>query len=320
MLNDPSIPYDRITYRDGQLLTARDLNDEQQRHLRLRAAHNRYLHATWGIALGFSVQLLASNDAVAVTAGYAIDEAGGDLVLSRSVAVPLPTVQGPEMFVLTIAAGEVVSSCGPRQSADICQNEVDSARPNFQWRRPLEARFGMEVPLAAVTVAGGLAQGGLNLRVRRYARPDVRPHMGFDTTDAGSTGWAVWGLDTKTTIGVDVMVDTTTAGFHQVPQYFAVLRGDFSNRAGEPELFDLPVWATGNQAGFSPGNLGFIAATYVDHFVYRVPCVGPPFKRTVMPAEAEDRGWQLTWLGLESATGAEPALDFLKLIPLFISF
>ena len=56
MAHDLDIPFDRITYRDGQLLTALDLSDEQRRHDRLRRLHVRYLHDTWGIALGLEVR------------------------------------------------------------------------------------------------------------------------------------------------------------------------------------------------------------------------------------------------------------------------
>jgi len=48
-------PFDRVTYREGQLLASRDLHDDFDTAERLRRMHTRFLHYTWGIALGFSV-------------------------------------------------------------------------------------------------------------------------------------------------------------------------------------------------------------------------------------------------------------------------
>ena len=49
------IPFDRVTWRDGQLLTANDMQSDQTRDSRLWQLHTRYLHDTWGIAIGFAV-------------------------------------------------------------------------------------------------------------------------------------------------------------------------------------------------------------------------------------------------------------------------
>jgi hypothetical protein len=312
MLNDTDIPFDRITYRDGQLLTARDLNDEQRREAQLRAAHNQYLHNTWGVGLGLEVQPATGNRAIRVGAGYAIDAEGHNIVLPKSLAIPLPDVSGPELFVLTVTSGQTLAALDGRRG--LCHDSLNGGRLSFRWEQPLEARFGLQVPLVAVTVAQGAIQGALNLRVRRYARPDVRPHVNLETTDAGQTGWQVWGAGQSATLGLEVVVDTTESGFHQGPQYFAVLQGDFSNRPNEPALFADPGWPAGSPPGFSPETLGFITDAKADRFTYRVVCVGqPPFSRSVTPAEAESRGWKITWLGLEAVAAGEPMLDVIKI-------
>lgn len=321
MSNDLSIPFDRIAHRDGQKLTARDLNDEQRRESRLRAAHNRYLHATWGITLGFKVKAMAGNQAVIVGAGYAIDAEGSDLVLSKSLAIPVPDVNGTEMFVLTAAAAREEAKCDAgRQDKDICQDEIIGERPSFQWRRPLGARFGLEVPLVAVTVAQGTIQGELNLRVRRYARRDVRPHVNMEKTEAGGTGWQTWAEGPFSNLGLEVTVDTSEAGFNKEPQYFAVLHGDFSNHANKPPLFANWNLPQETKPAFLPGAFGFITAASATSFTYRIICIGqPPFIGTITPAEAESRGWHITWLGIESGAGSEPSLDLIKIFPLFAS-
>ena len=93
---------DRVTYREGQRLTSRDLQDDRDGRARLRRLHVRHLHETWGIATGFDVQG-AGSSAVAVGPGYALDHFARDLVLSASVVVPVPAVAGPELFVLVAA-------------------------------------------------------------------------------------------------------------------------------------------------------------------------------------------------------------------------
>ena len=54
---DIAAPFDRITWRDGQTLTAADLAAEQSEADRLRRLHIRYLHGVWGVAEGLQVAL-----------------------------------------------------------------------------------------------------------------------------------------------------------------------------------------------------------------------------------------------------------------------
>ncbi len=317
MSNDLSARFDRITYRDGQLLTARDLNDEQLRHSRLRAAHNLQLHDTWGIALGFRAQIMDDSRGVIVGSGYAIDEAGRDILLAGSVSVPVPDVNGPEMFVLTASYRKDQAFGRRREMIESCPDKFDrnQERPDFQWHRPLDARFGLQVPLVAVTVAQGTIQGGLNLSVRRNARPNVRPHVNYDITEAGQTGWQAWTTEEGAHLGLEVAVDTSEAGFHRKPQYFATLEGDLSNREGEAPLFQGAGWPAEIQPTLSPEVFGFIADVSADGFTYRIVCAGqPPFGRIVTAKEAEDRRWHLTWFGVEPVTGGEPVFDLTKII------
>src|SRR5712691_6747461 len=102
MISDLDIPFDRITYRDGQLLTALDLSDEQRRYDRLRRLHVRYLHDTWGIALGFEVHQAADNRAVVVGPGYAVDGTGRDISLAESIHITVPPILDLTPVVLTM--------------------------------------------------------------------------------------------------------------------------------------------------------------------------------------------------------------------------
>jgi hypothetical protein len=57
MSNDLRDTTGRIFWRDGQILASRDLRGGMDSEERQRRLHNRYLHATWGIAIGFRVDL-----------------------------------------------------------------------------------------------------------------------------------------------------------------------------------------------------------------------------------------------------------------------
>ena len=86
---DLQIPFDRVTYRDGQLLASRDLQDDVRADQRLRSLHTRYLHDTWGIALGFTVTASVGSSSVHVGPGYAIDASAQELLLAEDIDGPV---------------------------------------------------------------------------------------------------------------------------------------------------------------------------------------------------------------------------------------
>ena len=100
MSEDLAIPLDRVAWRDGQLLASRDLGDDVRRDARLRGLHTRYLHDTWGIALGFEIKTGAGQTSVIVGPGYAVDAYGRDILSPESVEVPAPDLEGPANLVL----------------------------------------------------------------------------------------------------------------------------------------------------------------------------------------------------------------------------
>jgi hypothetical protein len=316
MASDLDIPFDRITYRDGQLLTALDLRDEQRRHDRLRRLHVRYLHDTWGIALGFEVRKAEGNRAVVVGPGYAVDGKGRDILLAESIHIAVPSILNSTLVVLSmryqedaafhdrpeLAALGLSGGLGPRHE-----------RPLFAWRLPDDVRFGPEVPLLQVVVEAGVIQGELDGRVRRYTQSLVRPYIGWGETDPGRTGWVQ--RDDDRVLEVDV--DTSEVGFTRVPYYFATLQGDFSNRSGEAPLFQPDKWPTGTHPTFSLETFNFIADTDREHFRYRVFIFRPElFRRAIAASEAESRQWTIAWVGLEPVSGCEPDVDFTRLFTL----
>jgi hypothetical protein len=78
----------RVRYLDGRLLTAADLRDEQEYHLRRRRLLNRALHG-FGIVTGLDVRVPseATPPAVVVTPGFALDAWGREVVLAAPQTV-----------------------------------------------------------------------------------------------------------------------------------------------------------------------------------------------------------------------------------------
>jgi hypothetical protein len=313
------VPFDRITYREGQLLAARDLGEDRQDEARRRWLHVRHLHETWGIALGLTVHADQSGGAVVLGPGYAVDETGRDLVLANGLHLPVPQSAGAMRFVLTLRYLEDEAFRPTPGLSAVCPSGglgVRRERPVVAWRAPDNVRFGPEVPLVQVTASGGTIQGGLDFRVRRHARPFVRPHLRWGVTDRGRTGWRAWQVGEQT-LGLEVEVDTADAGFLRTPHYFAALAGDVGPTVGGTPATTPAAWPAELGVAFGLGGPGFLTKAESARFVYRIPTVGElPFSQEITPVEAESRDWTVAWLGAEPAGGCEPELDLSKIFSL----
>jgi len=313
---EPTFPTDRITYRDGQRLWARDLRDDTRRDEHMRWLHARYLHHTWGVALGYDIKLASSNTAVVLGPGYAVDRRGRDLLLAKGLLVPAPGAAGSALYVLTIRHRNdpgITRSCGCGCACGCSgkRNPIEE-RPVISWKLPRDFRPGDEVPLASTSVAGGVIQNGLDFRVRRHARRLVRPHIGWGSTDPGQTGWKRSNEKSHQPLA-QAVVDTSDAGFTKTPFYFAQLMGDFSGildlvSAAEP-------WPNTSPVQLPVSSCSFIAQATAKNFTFEVFIergfpVGEPFS----PDQLETRQWTVNWMGLEPVTGCVPNL---ALTPIF---
>jgi hypothetical protein len=289
---------DRITYREGQRLTASDLQDDRNGRARLRRLHVRHLHETWGIAIGFDVQA-ASDEAVAVGPGYALDIAARDLALSTSLAVPVPAVAGPELFVLvatympdcafpTTAAGAAVCLDAPVHPR--------RERPALALRTIAELEIGPMVPLCHVVVQNQKIAGTVQTRIRRYARRMVRPYVAGGVTDADSNLWTrFW--HNNLWYGMSQRVDTSEAGFTATPQYVAQL----------VPVQPSPVNRTTTEVEQAlAGAHGHIRETARDSFV---------FEAVVIERFIPDllRSWAIRWVGVQPMAGCPPVLNLKNL-------
>jgi hypothetical protein len=280
---------ERMVYRDGQRLTARDLRDLRGRDAALRALHVRGLHDTWGIALGLGVTLPTARRSVIVAPGHALDAEGRDLVLAETLELAVPDRAQSGLLVL-VARYDTDEAYRDRASAPLlCLGglNIGLERPAFAWVRAEDLRAGSDVPLVAAVVSAGAIQGGLNYRVRRHARALARPHVGRGATEPGRTGWRQWNQRPNYRVGLQAAVDTSAAGFTRAPYYFATLRGP---------------------ADTTFGDVGFIANATHETFTFYVAGVRPPFGLAPDAAAAEQAGWTISWLGIEPVRGCEPTI------------
>lgn len=303
------IPFDRITYREGQRLTALDLREDGGRDARLRRLHVHHLHDTWGIALGFEVRL-SDATAVAVGPGYALDGEARELLLATAVHLPVPAGgDEPQPFVLVMRFQEDAEYAGRGELAGLCLNEAmdpRGERPEFRWVRQEEVEFGPMVPLAQAVVQGGVVQGELDPRVRRYARRHVRPHVVVDATQPGATGWQNGPFPL-----IQVEVRTERAGFTQPPLYFATLRRDptFGTDDSLPGVSAVP----GRDTATFLGPWSYVAEARADGFRF---CLIMPDQGFKLLDSLEQRGWYVEWIGVQPASSLEPGWSIRRLFSL----
>jgi len=239
----------------------------------------------------------AVNDStVRVGPGYAIDEAGRELVLAETLEVAVPESSGGAMFVLVMTY-QADAQFLPRPDVDtVCLGSglnPRSERPILTWRAPDDVRFGPDVPLAAALVNKGALIAAPGLQVRRYAARHIRPHIGFATVEP---------VFESATGGVTTTIDTSEAGFTATPCYFAKLDVALTSNLG---VFLAAATA-----------FAFISGAEPTRFAYNIPLrlnVGLERFASLRQAREAPPKLSLSWLGLEPVSGCEPHVN-----PLFI--
>ncbi len=282
-LQDP----DRITWRDGQLLTSRDLRDDQHNGDVLRELHIRYLHKTWGVVEGLDV--LAAGPALTVTPGYALDRQGHELLLPVATFVHAPTqMSAATTMYLTISnASGTKAGCTTIDLATLCPG-VRYADPieagSLSWKTVKEVSPGHDVLLARVLVSNGAFASPPDTSIQRRAASLASTRTWSDATQAGQTGWTTPAqFTTEHSLSpfafIQTTVDTSAAGFISRPAYFARVTG-------------APATSS-----------GFITASAADSFTFalRITTKDNP-KYTA--ASAESAGVAIEWLAVELMKGS----------------
>jgi hypothetical protein len=197
MTRQRPLDLERIGHVPGEMLRHRDLRDQLTYDVELLLWHQRAVHEP-GVVEGLAVGWQPGDASVSVEPGLAYDGRGRPLhVLSRR-AVALPADGDPSALLLRFAEG--------------------AREAELVWRplRSLEPCDG--IPLAL------LDQGVVTPRTTG-TRSLARPRVGAGETQAEATAWGLWIVDVLggQAIGLETRVDTSPAGFTDVPCYFAWL-------------------------------------------------------------------------------------------------
>lgn len=249
---------ERFYYWQGQRLRSGDFNriaeDNQQR----RWWHNRALHNAFGVYRGYQVAQDFALDHVTVYPGVAYDRYGRELILftPRTIPVPqLPDSSKGANFNLILRLADTGCSCQPAPSTAVCLASKPDVTSNITlfWQ---DVKAGVSddcVVLALLVIKGKLRV--LPTFFQRRAIPNARPLLASGTTIPGATPWHPWSLPTvyldvapdSDAIGIEVNVDTSSAGFTSVPCYFAWLHGPLWNPVTH-EFFPAYFQSTANES------------------------------------------------------------------------
>ena len=232
---------ERLRFFDGQRLFAADLQGIEAFNREMRWLHNSSLHQA-GIGNGFAVRGAKGDREVVIGPGYAIDALGREIVLTRDWIEPVPPVAGRDgvaiRFDLTVAypadadldpTESREGICLPRGTIRLreqpvfCWVEVDQTGQPRDTQLRTDITRGMRIVLARVAVLHCRLDAAPTLAQRRNARPPQHPHIGCGTTRAR---WAHLDLGVKdTAVVLRTTVDTSSAGFVNVPCCFARIAG-----------------------------------------------------------------------------------------------
>lgn len=281
---DIAVPLERITWRTGQTLAARDLRAETSYLDRHRYMHVRYQHRTWGVATGLHVSRLTGRG-VAVTAGVAFDIEGRELLLPRLTGFAAPDVLKATTLYLVISFAPPPKGCTPAPDlSTICpglRNPRALEAAALSWKTVTEVRYGTDVLLARVLLADGEVQGSPDNSVQRPVAVLSQPAMWSDITEAGQTGWRD-GVRRRVR-EIEATVDSTDAGFLETPAYFVTVAG-----ATQPVM-------------------SFLSATTSTAFTLVLRAVPSSNAASEFEgftaAAAEKAGWRISWLAIEAQKG-----------------
>lgn len=298
---------DRLLYWRGQALLARDFRDEAAQADERRAWHNRAVHEAFGIAAGLEVTLLATTPQTAsVAPGLAYDRAGREILVRRaltSAAPPLPPTTAEASFDLLI--------------------RLRAGSAELTWKPSSARRSIDEVPLARFRLSRRTIGPDPRFSAPRV-RPYARPRIATGATLPGNTAWQIQrppiGLTGETAIGTSIAtrVDTSGAGFTEVPCYFAWLEGRlvdedagvflpaFFTQVTEESLtgFVFRIWLP------SPGRLGREGVGR--SVLARARTLGLRVTRTFAEVQrfAQAQRLAVAWLGCEHEQRAPLPLGF----------
>jgi hypothetical protein len=249
---------ERVQYWQGQMLRARDFLDLQAVEAQRRWWHNRAVHNAYGVAEGLKSlpnSALSEVTGIIVSPGVAYDISGRELILERQQYVALPVNLPLDQVVtwsLLMRYKPPQRRMRPDEIGEVCFNSpgsVVAGTAEFVWKAGDRIDPAEGVSIVAVRFSKGRLLGRDPSFIQPAPIPVARPLLAAGATVPGSTPWTPWTVvfaqaqgesSGPATMGVQTWVDTSAAGFTQIPCYFAQLEGALWNpQAGQfvPALF-----------------------------------------------------------------------------------
>jgi hypothetical protein len=258
---------ERIRHVPSEWLLSRDLSDQLSGDRELLWWHQRAVHRP-GVAAGMTVRSDPGNAAdgvgpsVTVDPGLAYDAQGHELPLLERRVLAVPDAQ--------------------RVTALLVRRAPGGAGVELVWR-PLGALEPCDgIPLAT------LRDGVVRTRTTR-TRSLERPHVAAGETQPGATAWGVWREEAERAVpfGLEVRVDTSAAGFTDVPCYFAWLN------------WPRPGHATPERTGFAPMGLQYVQEEGARGFTFRLRVALRRAGAAEMLAFARRERLSVCWLAVQ---------------------
>jgi hypothetical protein len=283
----------RLRYWQGQTLRSQDFRDQLAIEAQLRWWHNRALHNAFGVASGFGVTL--TDRSVVIHPGVAYDAFGRELIHTHDRAEVIPSATES----MTLLARYKETSSFPRKShvAGMCLPVTGSLleeQPQFTWKSSAAVGVRDGVPLARVKLDDGTPALDRDFAVR-LSRPLARPYVARGATIPGATAVEVWNLSSNAR-GLQVKVDTSAAGFTEVPHYFAWLQGSLWRLNAKP----LAVGVLFHSHLDELSSQGFTCRFIIQ--------ISSPGRRGNIEQDVRaflrEQGFFICWLGIQSVPGS----------------
>lgn len=236
----------RVRYTEGQMLLSADFQDIERVEAQRRWWHNRALHSAYGVYQGFDAQMVkgkaGQSQTVVVQPGVAYDCFGRELVLDCVARVSVPTNFASSEGTLTLLIRYQEMSCRQELNA---YSSVCSMKSGAQSSGTIEFVWadGTRIPVREGVVLGTLTY--YKFKILRFVKfkmaptglPLARPNLATGSTVPGNTSWKPWDFQSQdanvktiyTELGVQTTIDTSAAGFTDIPQYFAWIQGSIWN-------------------------------------------------------------------------------------------
>jgi hypothetical protein len=315
---------ERTQFFNGQRLFASDLQELESFNREMRWLHNQSLHQA-GVGQGYKVIGNKDDREVTISAGYALDSMGREIVLTETEVLPIPPVAdngagASAFYYLTVSYPDDADLTPSETREGVCLPAgVIRLRehPVFCWVRlnddpknpqPVDVNLKIQIKnqlfivLARVEIFNCKLKQPVLLSQRRSARPPSQPRIACGTSPVN---WEFIPPPPLTLeagfhfapIKLSGRINSTSGGFAATPNYFARLAGDRESSRIGPESFNYVI------DGFieiaeqpAPTPTSFVVNVYP--IIWIVP--GTVASQSVSVDQTVFDGLKVTWFGVEA--------------------